>query len=602
MSCDYEVVAVESVDDRTEEVLGGGYDLVLIAAEFFCSQSGLDFCAELRQRGGDPPTPLIVYAGDRRPSGEPERSYSVGAHAYVPPDELPLLERIVASTLRSKSRLDILAEHHHLLRLEQRQLTKALQRSQQGLPRESLEEYKSRPVSVGRPEAVILVGPDGRVDWSDRGARALLGSRLDGQGEERPALTSLLPAAGVEDLVRAARHAPRDGQRLDQGTGEGGTPKPLSASVFPLGDSSGIRQHAVLLTDAGKVSASGALAGGSYGSSLSRTAAVRAAGREFFGPARIPGRGVAGRRLRARTVERAADGDPVLLVGEPGTGRAFLARVIHHLGDGTSSFRSLRCVALSVEGLTVELFGHSDLHGPAAGQSRFLGALHPGSMGSLLLEDVHALPASLQRRVLEAVRAPRCAVRLFATTDRDLNAQASQGDFLPDLARHLSSARIQVPALRERHDEFEGLVLDELARCGAAGIHPDTLAALRRNDWPRNLKELAEVLEAASHAAGGGQIGHEHLPVQLRRRLLDLVDPSASPETRDYAPGAPLREREVPRPWHVREGEPISFELFEKKAIQRALHACDGDKLAAARLLKVGKSTLYRKIRRFGID
>ena len=130
--------------------------------------------------------------------------------------------------------------------------------------------------------------------------------------------------------------------------------------------------------------------------------------------------------------------------------------------------------------------------------------------------------------------------------------------------------------------------------------------------WPGDVAELEDCVEQACARAGAGVVEVEHLTRPLRDRAAELPAPAFIPAARPQqaaAPAAPVPGTHVvapqglePEPWMITEEDPISLDLYEKKVLLRALDSTDGDKLAAARLLQVGKSTLYRKLKKFGIS
>jgi DNA-binding NtrC family response regulator len=215
-----------------------------------------------------------------------------------------------------------------------------------------------------------------------------------------------------------------------------------------------------------------------------------------------------------------------------------------------------------------------------------------------------------------AKKAERARPRLIASTECDLGELVREGRFSAELYAKLVACVIEVPPVREIHADLPLLVEHFLLRYGAPrgvrAVDGSVLTLAQQYEWPGNLAELEDAMEDACRKAGDAtSIAIEHLPRALRDLdagldSMELV-PQAPPHRSGITgPGAgiPISEgglRRI-RPWDITDEDPISLDLYEKKALLRALENCGGDKLAAARLLKVGKSTLYRTLKRLGIS
>lgn len=607
-----EVRATESAALGIEEALTRPYDLVLVAARLEEGRSGAEVCRSLLGHHELEETPVIVYSTDQPIDGLSAAAYDSGAYLVVGPSELDDLERIVACALRDRARTSALSETRELLRLENRKLSDSLRRRRSGLPaRGGDEEQTSRAAAAGHPDALLVVDRGVLVRWSDRGAGALFGRRLEGTR-----LRDLAPGSDLDAFVRTVRVTPHEGFRFDLPSRQGRPPRPLVVSTFPLQADDPLEGSVVvLLNDIGKRRLAEELVLGHRPAiPAGQLAALMEAARRRFSPAHIPGSGATVVDLRRRVAARVADRDPVLLVGEPGTGRGFLAAVLHYQGESPAALLDLRCSALAPEAIDAELFGL--VRGAEGALTDRPGLLLLARGGTLYVSEVADLPLETQGRILEvlctgsllrpgAEGRESTDARLIASTRHDLGALATEGRFHPGLAERLLAGRIVVPALRERADELPTLIAEQLARLEVARIHERALRALLAYPWPGNLAQLEEVLEAAARSADGGELSLEHLGPPLR----DLAGAGAQgrgplatrPARRGPAPPVAEPGAGTLCPWDITEDDPVSFELYEKKAILRALHRCGGDRLAAAELLKLGKSTLYRKIRRFDI-
>lgn len=228
----------------------------------------------------------------------------------------------------------------------------------------------------------------------------------------------------------------------------------------------------------------------------------------------------------------APTGCAVLLLGEPGTGKAPLARAIHAASRRSQGpFVSVHAASLRAPGAHAHLFG--DTRGaPAGEEAHRSGVFARAHGGTLFLREVGDLPRALQAKVLEVLEAKRVCplggkpqpvdVRIIAATSSDLDEACRRGTFRRDLLRRIAGVRLQVPGLRDRREDIE-LLAREL--CGelhrdrglpAAWLDPDALSVLEAHAWPGNVPELKHVLEQALVEARGTVIRREALEHALR--------------------------------------------------------------------------------------
>jgi two-component system response regulator HydG len=290
-----------------------------------------------------------------------------------------------------------------------------------------------------------------------------------------------------------------------------------------------------------------------------------------------------------RLIERVSQhAYPVLILGESGTGKELVARSVHYSGVRRNKpFIPVDCSSLVPTLIEAELFGYV--------KGAFTGALHAkqGLMeiadgGTLFLDEIGDLPFDMQAKLLRALqekevrpvgstdRVPLSA-RIIAATNRDLDAAVRAGTFRQDLFFRLNVVQIKIPPLRERKTDIPILVNSFLEKfCDANGrmrtISEDAIARMMAYDWPGNVRELENAIERAI-ALGSGPILHAgDLPTNLQYGTGDRL-----PQNDELLPLAEL----------------------ERRAILRALREAGGDKLAAARMLGIGKTTLYRKLKQY---
>jgi two-component system response regulator HydG len=278
----------------------------------------------------------------------------------------------------------------------------------------------------------------------------------------------------------------------------------------------------------------------------------------------------------------------VLILGESGTGKELVARSIHYMGSRCEKpFVPVDCSSLVPTLIESELFGH--VKGAFTGaQHNKQGLLEAADEGTLFLDEIGDLPFDLQSKLLRALQEReikpigsnervRLHARVIAATNRDLDSSIRGGTFRQDLYFRLNVVQIKLPPLRERRGDIPLLVTALLEKhsdleCAGRSFSEDAMRRLMAYDWPGNVRELENVVERAL-ALGSGQIlQFQDLPTNLQ-----------------YAPPE--------RP--VEENELVPLEIMEKRAIFRALAETGGDKLAAARLLGIGKTTLYRKLKQY---
>jgi DNA-binding NtrC family response regulator len=281
---------------------------------------------------------------------------------------------------------------------------------------------------------------------------------------------------------------------------------------------------------------------------------------------------------------------PVLIAGESGTGKELVARAIHSLGPWNQSpFVPIDCGALPPTLIESELFGHVKGAFTGAAQAR-QGLLAAAGSGTVFLDEIGELPIELQSRLLRALQEHevrplgsneriRFDARVIAATNQDLEAGIKRGTFRKDLFFRLNVVSIKMPPLRERREDIPELVRHFLARLGSPNsvsqISDEVLGHLLNYDWPGNVRELENCIQRAISLGSGTFIQIQDLPSTM---LYNLARKSSSRQ------------------------DLTSLQALERQAIRQALEATGGDRVRAATLLGIGKTTIYRKLKVYGID
>lgn len=300
----------------------------------------------------------------------------------------------------------------------------------------------------------------------------------------------------------------------------------------------------------------------------------------------LAGCDVAMQSMLARAARLATRDLPVLLQGETGSGKEYLARAIHTASGRQGDFVAINCAALPESLVESELFGYlAGTYTGGAARGR-IGLIEAADGGTLFLDEIGDMPLALQSRLLRVLaesevtplgarRGKPVDIRVISATHQDLGTLATQGRFRADLLYRLNAAVLSLPALRQRTD-IEWLVQQIVQRRSVEddvpSLSPAAWQALQAYHWPGNLRELDNALMLAIALADGPCIEVHDLPEALRAGRPGL---SLDSNTGDGSAEA---------------------------AWQRVLQACGGNVSAAARHLGISRSTLHRYIRRDGLD
>jgi len=285
----------------------------------------------------------------------------------------------------------------------------------------------------------------------------------------------------------------------------------------------------------------------------------------------------------------AARRHPVLVLGESGTGKELVAHAIHAFGPWRDlPFVPVDCGALSTTLIESELFGHVRGAFTGANQNRS-GLLVAGGKGTVFLDEIAELPVELQSKLLRAIqerevrpvgsnRSTPLEARIIAGTNQHLEGAITRGTFRKDLFFRLNVVSIKLPPLRERRTDIPALVHHFIDRYGGSSgtkaVSNEAMSRLMSYDWPGNVRELENCVQRALALGSGPEIQMRDLPSNLLYAM-------------ESGPG----ERQI-----------STLRELERDAIRQALEMTAGDRLRAAKLLGIGKTTVYRKIKEYGLE
>jgi two-component system response regulator HydG len=295
---------------------------------------------------------------------------------------------------------------------------------------------------------------------------------------------------------------------------------------------------------------------------------------------------------------------PVLILGESGTGKEVVARAIHTTGPyATKPFIPVDCGSLMPTLIESELFGYAKGAFPGATKSKD-GLLATAEGGTVFLDEIGELTLDLQGKLLRALQEKEIRpmgstqtvplrARILAATNRDMTQMVEQGRFRKDLYFRLNVVNLRIPPLRDRSEDIPALAayfLEKMQR--ESGIEytlsDDSLRLLTTYEWPGNVRELENALERACALSSGPVLNLSDMPTQLQDHHRQATQTTAAAESESAAKTT---------------GQGIlTIAELEKQAILETIERLKGDKLLAAKLLGIGKTTLYRKLKEYGLS
>lgn len=310
-------------------------------------------------------------------------------------------------------------------------------------------------------------------------------------------------------------------------------------------------------------------------------------------PHRIIGCSEATRAMRERIAQVAQLDCNVLILGETGTGKELVARTIHELSPRASKrFVAFNCGVFNADLLSSELFGHEQGAFTGAGKIK-KGLVETADGGSVLFDEVGELSLPMQVKLLRVLQERLLMrvggtaeipvdIRVLAATNKDLKKEVELGTFRADLFYRLDVITIQVPSLSERKDDIPLLVEHFIEKHATRGrpipaVSTDVLYRLKQYEYPGNIRELENIVQRLLINCEDDTIELRHLQNDMRDSV--IVPTRAAME--DYWP---------------------TLEEHEKNYIQEVLSEVAGNKSQASKILGIDRVSLWRKIKRYGLD
>jgi len=285
----------------------------------------------------------------------------------------------------------------------------------------------------------------------------------------------------------------------------------------------------------------------------------------------------------------------ILIVGETGTGKELFAQAIHDEGRRANGpFVTVNCAAIPLELAESELFGYE--------RGAFTGARtegHPGKFemahqGTIFLDEINSMPLPIQAKILRVVETKRVTringkreipidVRIIAASNRALADEVAAGTFRKDLFYRLNVLPLRVPALREMSEDIPALLDAFFQACAEEHgvcrkrVSPEALRRLVAYDWPGNVRELKNRAEYLCFTVETDEIAEHDLPPEILARKADATEPPPAPE------------------------EPKNLGSVERVFLLETMRKFHGNAVEAAKTLGISRSTLYRKLKKYGI-
>ena len=295
---------------------------------------------------------------------------------------------------------------------------------------------------------------------------------------------------------------------------------------------------------------------------------------------------------------------PVLLLGETGTGKELVARTIHQAGPG-GPFVTIDCTSMVGPLMESELFGYAKGAFTGANTNK-MGLIEQADGGTAFFDEIGELPLELQGKLLRllqeqefrpvgSLQVKKSKFRVLAATNRDISAEVQKGNFRQDLYFRLNVVTMRLSPLRDRREDLPALISHFLDQYGNGHtLSSDLLELMMSYPWPGNVRELQNCVQGMVAINTGPVLHVGDAPSHLQHHR-----ESASMGRLSLAASAAAA---------AGNGEPVPIVLpviplaeMERQAIIRALEYTKGDRVMASHLLGIGRTTLYRKLKEYGI-
>lgn len=332
---------------------------------------------------------------------------------------------------------------------------------------------------------------------------------------------------------------------------------------------------------------------------------LRRAVGERYSPQNLVAASPAMRRVLDLVDVVAAADSGILIQGESGTGKELIARAIHFRGARAARpFIAVNCAALPEALLESELFGYAKGAFTGAATER-KGLFEEADGGTLLLDEIGDMPMLLQGKLLRVLQegeirrvgsasVGRVDVRILASSNRDLQALIGEGKFREDLFYRLNVIPLIIPPLRERREDivplcrhFMTVYAEKLGRVPQT-LSPEAVDIITQHDWPGNVRELENVMVRAVTLTSSREISADEF-----RKIFTLGGARASAAHASNGTHSADQTGDTAG---------RTMQSAEKEMILRALQAADGNQTRAAQALDMGRNTLWRKMKKYGID
>lgn len=311
---------------------------------------------------------------------------------------------------------------------------------------------------------------------------------------------------------------------------------------------------------------------------------------------RIIGHSDAIRAIKNFIVNASKTNSNVLLLGESGTGKTYIANNIHLCGERRNeAFVHINCSAIPKELIEAELFGYEEGAFTGARKGGSPGKFQQADRGTIFLDEIADMSPAMQAKLLQVIQDKEVQrvggqqtipldVKIITATNKDLQEEIKKGNFREDLYHRINVLTFTVPSLRERPEDIPLLVeylMDKLTKkyqLPLKTVSKEAMKVLCEYKWPGNVRELENLLERLLNMVEGNQIREKHVPLHLWKN--ENINPLAN------------------------EVQPLEslLEKVEKETILNALKSTNNNRTKAANLLRVSRSNFYEKLKKYGID